>query len=396
MPLEVLENIYWVGSVDWNKRYFHGFTYSIHRGTTYNAYLIVDKKTALIDTVHSLFTEEMIRRIREIIDPSKIDYVVANHVEKDHSGAISKILETSPRTMVVGTDRCKIGLQKHYFGNWDFQVVKTGDEINLGKRRLRFIEAPMLHWPDSMFTYIEQDALLLSSDGFGQHIATSKRFDDEVDEKILMEEATKYYANILWPYSSLVVRKIEEIQKLGLKIRMIAPSHGVIWRDNPTKIVEAYLRWAKGEAEKRILIVYDTMWGSTEKMAKAMVEGINSEGVEVMLFRIPFSDTGDIVKELLEAKGILVGSSTINNGVLPTVAPFLEEMCGLRPRGKIAAAFGSYGWGGGAVKTIEEKLKNAGMKIVTPALTVQWVPDEEEIQKCYEFGKEFAKEVKAV
>jgi len=391
--IKVLENVFWVGAVDWNVRNFHGFTYSTHRGTTYNAYLIVDEKTALIDSVYGPFAGEMIERIREIINPSKIDYVVANHVETDHSGAISQILKLTPKAKVVGTAKCKEGLQKHYFGNWNFQVVKTGDEISLGERSLRFIEAPMLHWPDSMFTYIEKDALLLPNDAFGQHLATSKRFDDEVDEKILMEEAAKYYANILWPFSLLVIRKIEEIQKLGLKISMIAPSHGIIWRSNPTKIVEAYLRWAKGEAGRKILVVYDTMWGSTEKMAKAMVEGIASEDVEAMLFRIPFSDRGDIIKELLEAKGILIGSSTINNGVLPTVAPFLEEMQGLRPRNKMAAAFGSYGWGGGAVKAIEEKLERAGMEIVAPALTVRWVPDKNEIQKCFEFGKEFAKKV---
>jgi len=394
--VRVLENLFWVGAVDWNVRHFHGFTYSTHRGTTYNAYLIVDEKTALIDSVYGPFATEMIERIREIIDPSKIDYVVANHVETDHSGAISEILKLAPQAKVVGTARCKEGLQKHYFGNWDFQVAKTGDEINLGERSLRFIEAPMLHWPDSMFTYVEKDALLLPNDAFGQHLATSKRFDDEVDEKILMDEAAKYYANILWPFSRLVIRKIEEIQKLGLKINMIAPSHGIIWRSNSTKIVEAYLAWAKGDAIRKILVVYDTMWGSTEKMAKAIVEGISSEGVETMLFRLPFSDRGDIIKELLEAKGILVGSSAINNGVLPTVAPFLEELQGLRPRNKIAAAFGSYGWGGGAVKTIEEKLQKAGMEIVAPALTVKWVPEENEIQRCFEFGKEFAKKVAEV
>lgn len=392
-PIEVLENIFWVGAVDWNVRHFHGFTYSTHRGTTYNAYLIVDEKTALIDSVYGPFAEEMIVRISEIIDPSKIDYVVANHVETDHSGAIQEILKLAPQAKVIGTARCKEGLQKHYFGNWDFQVVKTGDEISLGERRLKFIETPMLHWPDSMFTYIEKDALLLPNDAFGQHLATSKRFDDEVDEKILMDEAAKYYANILWLFSSLVIRKIEEIQKLGLKISMIAPSHGIIWRGNPMKIVEAYLRWARGEAGRKILVVYDTMYGSTEKMAKAMVEGITSEGVETVLVRLPVSDRGDIIKELLEAKGILVGSSTINSGVLPDVAPFLEEMKGLRPRNKIAAAFGSYGWGGGAVKIIEESLEKAGMELVAPALTVKWVPDKDEMQKCFEFGKKFAKKV---
>jgi flavorubredoxin len=392
-PIKVLKNIFWVGAIDWNIRHFHGFTYSTHHGTTYNAYLIIDEKTALIDTVYGPFADEMIERVGEIIDPSKIDYVVANHVETDHSGAISKILELAPKAKVVGTNRCKEGLEKHYFGNWDFQVVKTGDKINLGERSLEFIEAPMLHWPDSMFTYIEEDGLLLPNDAFGQHWATSKRFDDEVDENLLIDEAAKYYANILWPFSRLVIRKIEEIQKLGLKINMIAPSHGLIWRSDPTKIIEAYLRWAEGEAERKILVVYDTMWGSTEKMAKAMVKGISSEGVETMLFRLPFSDRGDILKELLEANGILIGASTINNGVLPDVAPFLEELQGLRPRNKMAAAFGSYGWGGGAVRTIEEKLEKAGMEIVAPPLTVKWVPNKDELQKCFDFGKEFAKKV---
>ena len=392
-PVKLFENIYWVGAVDWNVRHFHGFTYSTHRGTTYNAYLIVDDKIALVDSVYGPFAGEMIGRIGEIVEPEKIDYVIANHVETDHSGAIAEVLKHAPNAKVVGTARCKQGLIKHYFGDWDFQVVKTGDEINLGRRSLRFIEAPMLHWPDSMFTYIEKDALLLPNDAFGQHLATSKRFDDEVNENIIMEEATKYYANILWPLSSLVIKKIEEIQKQNLKINMIAPSHGIIWRSNPMKIVDAYLRWAKGDAKKEVLVVYDSMWGSTEKMAKAIIEGIRSEGVGAMLFRLPVSDRGDVIKELLEARGLLMGSSTINNNILPTVAPFLEDLRGLKPRGKIAAAFGSYGWGGGALKTIEETLKQAGMEIASPGLAVKWVPNKEEIQKCFEFGREFAKKI---
>jgi len=394
-PVKVLENIFWVGAVDWNIRHFHGFTYSTHRGTTYNAYLIVDKKVALVDTVQHSFAGEMIERIKEIVDPTKIDYIIANHVESDHSGSIAEILKLAPNATVVGTANCKAGLEKHYFGNWKFQTVKTGDTLNLGERTLSFLEAPMLHWPDSMFTYIEKDALLLPNDGFGQHLASSKRFDDEVDQNILMEEAAKYYANILWLYSLLVTRKIEEVQKLGLKIEMIAPSHGIIWRKDPMKIVTAYLRWARGEAKKKVLIVYDTMWESTEKMAKAMLEGISSEGVEATLYRLPASDSGDIIAALLETKGLLVGSATINNGILPTVAPFLREMEGLRPRNKLAAAFGSYGWGGGATATIEKSLKGAGMELVAPALTVKWVPDKTELQKCYEYGREFAKKIKA-
>jgi anaerobic nitric oxide reductase flavorubredoxin len=394
-PVKVLENIFWVGAVDWNVRHFHGFTYSTQRGTTYNAYLIVDKKIALVDTVEHPFAEEMIERIKEIVDPSKIDYIIANHVESDHSGSIAEILKLASNATVVGTANCQKGLEKHYFGNWKFQVVKTGDTLNIGERTLSFVEAPMLHWPDSMFTYIEKDALLLPNDAFGQHLATSKRFNDEVDQNILMWEAAKYYANILWPFSSLVIRKIEEVQKLGLKIDMIAPSHGIIWRNDPMKIVTSYLRWAKGEAKKKILIVYDTMWKSTEKMAKAILEGIISEGVETVLYRLPFSDEGDIIGELLETKGLLVGSSTINNGILPTLAPFLREMEGLRPRKKLAAAFGSYGWGGGATATIEKSLKGAGMELTAPAMTVKWVPDKNELKKCYEYGQEFAKKVKA-
>jgi anaerobic nitric oxide reductase flavorubredoxin len=394
-PVKVLENIYWVGVVDWNVRHFHGFAYSTQRGTTYNAYLIIDKKVALVDTVEHPFAEEMIERIREVIDPSKIDYIIANHVESDHSGSIKEILKYAPNATLVGTANCKAGLEKHYFGNWKFQTVKTGDTLSLGDRTLTFLEAPMLHWPDSMFTYIEKDALLLPNDGFGQHLASSKRFDDEVDQSILMWEAAKYYANILWLYSSVVLRKLEEVKKLGLKIDMIAPSHGLIWRKDPMKIVKAYQRWASGEADKKVMIVYDTMWKSTEKMAKAMLEGIKSEGVEATLYRLPVSDEGDIIGELLNTKGLLVGSATINNGVLQTVAPFLREMEGLRPKNKIAAAFGSYGWGGGATAAIEKSLKSAGMELVAPAITVNWVPDAAELQKCYEYGREFAKKVKA-
>jgi flavorubredoxin len=391
--VKVLDDIYWVGAVDWDVRTFHGFTYSTHRGTTYNSYLIVDDKIALVDSVYAPFAAEMMARIREVVPPEKIDYVIANHVETDHSGSIAEVLKHAPKAKVVGTARCKQGLSKHYFGDWDFQVVKTGDEIELGKRKLKFIEAPMLHWPDSMFTYIEKDALLMPNDAFGQHIATSKRFNDEIDENSLMVEAGKYYANILWPLSSLVIKKIEEVQKQEIKISMIAPSHGVIWRSTPMKIVEAYLRWAKGESEKRVLVVYDTMWGSTEKMARAIVDGISSANVEAKVYRIPSSDRGDIIGDLLEAKGILVGSSTINNGILPTLAPLLEDLKGLKPRGKISAAFGSYGWAGGSIKVIEESLRQAGMEIASPSMSVNWVPNKEEIQKCYEFGKSFAAKI---
>lgn len=393
--VEIVKNISWVGAVDWNVRSFHGFTYSTHRGTTYNSYLIMDDKITLVDTVFGPFGNEMLEKIAEITNPAKIDYVIANHVETDHSGAIPEIMRIAPNATVIGTARCREGLQKHYFGNWNFQVVKTGDEISLGSRTLKFIEAPMLHWPDSMFTYVPEDSLLLPNDAFGQHLATSRRFNDEVDQAILMEEAAKYYANILWPLSAMVARKIEEISKMGLPIRMIAPSHGVIWRDRPLQIVESYLRWAKGEARKRILVVYDTMWGSTEKMAKMIMKGIISEGVETSLFRLPYSDRGDIFKELLDAECLVIGSSTINNSILPTVSPFLDELVGLKPVNKTAAAFGSFGWGGGAVKTIEDSIAKAGIRNLVPSLAVKWAPDTLELQKCFEFGKEIAQKIQS-
>jgi len=393
--VELVKNIHWVGAVDWNIRSFHGFTYSTHRGTTYNSYLITDDKITLVDTVFGPFMNEMLYRIAEVTDPAKIDYVIANHVETDHSGAISEIMRIAPNATVIGTARCREGLQKHYFGNWNFQVVKTGDEISLGSKTLKFIEAPMLHWPDSMFTYVNEDSLLLPNDAFGQHLATSRRFNDEVDQTILMEEAAKYYANILWPLSAMVTRKIEEISKTGLPIKMIAPSHGVIWRNNPSQIVESYLKWARGEAKKRVLVVYDTMWGSTEKMAKMIMKGISSEGVETSLFRLPCSDRGDILKELLDARCLVIGSSTINNSILPTMSPFLDELVGLKPVNKIAAAFGSFGWGGGAVKTIEDSIVKAGMKNAIPSLAVKWAPDKLELQRCFEFGREIAQKTQS-
>jgi anaerobic nitric oxide reductase flavorubredoxin len=391
--VEIMKDIYWVGAVDWNARHFHGYTYTTHRGTTYNSYLIMDEKVTLVDTVYAPFASEMIERIRDVVDPSKIEYVIANHVEPDHSSSIVEILKLAPNAKLYGTARCKQGLQKYYNGNWDFTVVKTGDEISLGRRKLRFIEAPMLHWPDSMFTYSESDELLMPNDAFGQHIASSFRYEDEVNEFELMEEAAKYYANILLPLSGLVTKKIEEIVKMGLKIRMIAPSHGVIWRKDPMKIVNAYMSWAKGESKKKVLIVYDTMWLSTEKMAKAILEGIRGEGIEAKLYRLPAADESDIFGELLVSKGLLLGSSTINNGVLPTLGAFLVDAKGLKPKGKVVAVFGSYGWAGGATKVLEDTLKEAGMEVVMPPLTVNWAPTAEELQKCLEFGRDFAKKL---
>ncbi|MDD5006292.1 MAG: flavodoxin domain-containing protein [Candidatus Omnitrophica bacterium] len=389
--LKVIPDVYWVGAVDWNVRNFHGHTYSTSRGTTYNAYLIIDDKVALVDTVYGPFAAEMIENIKQIIVPEKIDYIIANHVETDHSGALPAILKLCPKAKVFGTAKCKEGLDKHYYGNWDFQVVKTGDKLKLGKKTLTFNEAPMLHWPDSMFSYLIEDQILLPNDAFGQHYATNQRFDDEVDGYALMEEAAKYYGNILWPLSPLVLKKIQELIKANIPIKIIAPSHGIIWRKDPMKIVNAYLSWAKNETKPKVAVIYETMWQATEKMARKIVEGITDAGLNVKLFDVTQSDRTEIIKEMLDSKGYIIGSSTHDNDMLPNMAGFLHFLKGLKPKERIAAVFGSYGWAGGAVKNIEDTLKEAGIEIAQPSLSVRYVPDGNELKSCYEYGKSFAR-----
>jgi anaerobic nitric oxide reductase flavorubredoxin len=394
-PVEVVKDVYWVGAIDYNVRNFHGYSYTTHHGTTYNAYLVIGEKIALVDGVLGSFSEEMFSRISEITNPEKIDYMISNHTEMDHSGAVPEVLKVMKKAKLVCTPKAVDELKKHYADGWDIQTVKTGDEIDLGGKTLRFYEAPMLHWPESMFTYYVEEEVLLPNDAFGQHYATEKRFADEVDQNILWKEAEKYYANILWPLSSMVQRKIEEVIKLGLPIKVIAPSHGLIWRKNPLEIVTRYLAWAKGErTSDKIVIAWDTMWQSTTKLARALAEGIESEGLTPLLTLIPHGDRSDIMAELLEAKGILVGSSTMHNDILPTLAPILSDFEVLKPKGKKAAAFGSYGWGGGAVKRIQESMERGKMEIVMEPFTVKWVPTEEELKNAVEFGRAFAKAVK--
>ncbi len=391
---EILPGIYCVGVVDWGVRSFHGHTYSTNRGSTYNAYLILDEKITLVDTVLGAFRGELIENIDSIIPIEKIDYVIANHVETDHSGALPEIIKLCPKAKVIGTEMCKEGLSRHYEASWDFQTVKTGEKLRLGKRTLVFIEAPMIHWPDSMFTYCPEEKLLMPNDAFGQHYATSERFDDETDPCALMDEAAKYYANILWPLGGVILKKIEEIQKLNLPIKMIAPSHGIIWRKDPMKIVNSYISWAKNETKDKIVVAYETMWGATEKMARAFVEGITEAGVHVKLFDASSSDRTEIIKEMLDAKGFMLGSSTHDNDMLPNFAGFLELVKGLRPKNRIAFVFGSYGWAGGAMKEIEGVLKEAGIELASPGFAVKYAPDENEIKRLRDFGREFAQKIK--
>ena len=391
--VKIAPDIYWVGAVDKDVKTFHGHTFSTKRGTTYNAYLILDDKTTLVDTVYGPFYEEMMSNIREVVDPKKIDYIIANHVETDHSGAIPKLKEVAKNAKIICSAKCKEGLFRHYYGDWDYQVVKTGDTLKIGKRTLSFLEAPMIHWPDSMFTYLVEDQILMPNDAFGQHYATSQRFDDEVNQAELMEEAAKYYANILIPLGSLILKKIQDVQKMNIPIKMIAPSHGIIWRRDPGKIVNAYLHWAKNETRPEVVIVYETMWGATEKMAKKIADGIKEAGITAKLFDINKSDRTDIITEMLEAKGYIIGSSTHDNDMLPSIGGFMIFFKGLKPKNRIAAVFGSYGWAGGAVKNIEDIIKETKIDLAQESIAVQYVPDENELKKCYEFGKEFAKKI---
>ena len=393
-PVEIKKRIYWVGAVGWDVRTFHGHTYTTKRGTTYNAYLIVDEKIALVDTVYGPFADEMVEKIRDIIPPERIDYIIANHVETDHSGAMPQLIKLCPKAKVIGTAKCKDGLYRNYYENWDFQAVNTGDKISLGKRTLNFIEAAMIHWPDSMFTYCPEEELLMPNDAFGQHYATSERFDNEVDQAELMDEAAKYYANILWPFSSIILKKIEEIRKMNISIKMIAPSHGIIWRKDPMKIMNAYISWAKNETKEKVVIVYETMYGATEKMARRIGEGSSDEGISVKVFDIAQSDRTEVISAMLDAKGFIIGSSTHDNDMLPTMAGFLKFLKGLRPKNRVGCAFGSYGWSGGAIDSIERELKEAGIEVIQPAISSKYMPDEGEIKRLFQYGRDFANIIK--
>ncbi len=386
------EGVYWVGAIDWDVRDFHG--YSTHRGTTYNAYLIIDDKVALIDTVRAPFYDEMASRIGEFVALGDVDYVVSNHVELDHSGSLPMVMEQAKKARLVTLERFgETGLKKTFHSDWPLVPVKEGSQVELGRRKLAFIPTPMLHWPDSMCTYLVEDNILFSMDAFGQHLSTSARFDDEVGLDVVMPQAAKYYANILMPFGDLVVRTLEKLGGLG--IGMIAPSHGVVWRSHRGTIVDAYAAWGRGQAGNKVIIVYDTMWGSTDKMAKAIAAGVADQDVEVNVFNLSRSDRSDVIKEVLDAGALLVGSPTLNNGMFPTVAGFLSYLKGLKPKGKLGAAFGSYGWAGGAVKAIEEEMVQAGIEVLDSHMALKFVPDAGELKKCIDFGREIGQRVKA-
>jgi len=390
--LPVKNNIFWVGQVDWDLRKFHGNELSTHRGSSYNSYLIREKKTVLVDTVWQPYARDWADRLAAAIDLKSISAVVANHGEIDHSGGLEELLQRIPGTPVYCSANAVKSLRGHYHQDWNFQVVKTGDRLSLGSKELVFIEAPMLHWPDSMMCYLTGDAVLFSNDAFGQHYASELLFNDLVDRAELYQEAVKYYANILTPFSPLVTKKIKELLALNLPLEAICPSHGLIWRDNPAQVVEAYLRWADSYRENQITLVYDTMWDGTRRLAEEIARGLHEAAPQVALklFNAGKSDKNDTITEIFRSKAVLFGSPTINHGILTSLAGLLEEVKGLGFKGKKAAAFGCYGWSGESVKILNEGLKAAGFEIVDEGFRALWNPDQEALAGARAFGRKLA------
>ena len=391
-PIEISNGVFNVGVTDWNIRDFHG--YSTDLGTTYNAFLIVDEKIALIDTVREGFAQQLLDNIGRIVDPKKIDYVISNHTEMDHSGGLARVMHK------IGEDKpiycSKMGyknLPKHFSSEWNYQPVATGDELSLGNKTLTFLETRMIHWPDSMFTYLKENMILFSSDGFGQHYAGPEKFDDQIDEPTVMYHAKKYFANILLLYSTHIQKLLDKVLGLGLEFKMICPDHGIIWRQDPGKIVDAYVRWCRQESEKKAVVIYDTMWHSTEKMAHTIVSGISREGVPAKPLHLRKTHRSEIMTDVFDAKAVVLGSPTLNNQLYPSLSDFLTYMKGLKPLNKIGAAFGSYGWSGEAVKMINKELEAMKFDIVDPGLRIQYVPDKEALESCYELGRKIGKAV---
>ncbi|MEW6333818.1 MAG: anaerobic nitric oxide reductase flavorubredoxin [Thermodesulfobacteriota bacterium] len=392
MKLPIKNNVSWIGKIDWELRKFHGDEYSTHRGSTYNSYLIEEEKVAVIDTVWGPFAKEYVAHLEKQIDLNKIDFVIANHAEPDHSGALPELLRRIPDVPIYCSANGVKSLKGHYHQDWNFHPVKTGDKLSLGSKELIFIDAPMLHWPDSMFCYLTGDSILFSNDAFGQHYASEQMFNDLVDQSELMAECIKYYANILTPFSEMVTKKIQEVLAFNLPVEAICTSHGVIWRKEPVQIVQQYLKWADSYQEDQITLVYDTMWNGTRVMAENIAKGIAQADpkVNLKLYNMAKSDRNDVMTEVFRSRAVVVGSPTINRGVLTSIAGFMEEAKGLKFRNKKAAAFGCYGWSGESVKILMGHLEAAGFQVVHDGIRCMWNPDPANIDACFEYGVKLA------
>lgn len=382
MVLKIKDDIYWIGVIDWDIREFHG--YETPSGSTYNSYLIKDEKVVLIDTAKHYLVDELIIGIGKVVNPEDIDYIVVNHVEMDHSGSLEKIVEISG-AKIITNEKAKEHLELHYnTKNWEFIIVDSGEEISIGKRTLKFIRTPMLHWPDNMVTYCKEDKILFSNDAFGQHVASSERYDYEIED--IFKHAKEYFANILLPYRMLVPNVANVLK--DLEIELICPSHGGVWKEKIGEIIEKYVEWSSDNVENKAVIVYDTMYKSTHKLAYAIAEGLIDSGVKVKMYNTSETPLNTIMAGILDAKYVLIGSPTLNTNVYPPVAKFLKYMEGLKPGKKIGVAFGSYGWAEGATEVIKEVFKKLNFGIIEDeCLTCKFVPKEEHLKKCYEFGK---------
>lgn len=390
--IEISPKVWWVGGIDWNERLFHGYT--TEAGITYNAYLIMDEKITLIDTCKATFADELVQRISQVVDPAKIDVVITNHVEMDHSGSLPVIHKIAPNAQIYASAGAGVNEVKAHFGI-EATPVKSGDTLNIGERTLTFVTTPMVHWPDNMVTYSDVDQILFSNDAFGQHYATTKRFDDENDLCEIMKQAKKYYANIVWPYGMQAHKALEAVK--GLELKMIAPSHGCIWRSNIDKILEKYEAWTTYQTEEKAVVVFDSMWHSTEMMAREICDSFIAEGISAKLIDVKATHISDIMTELCDARYVAVGSPTLNSNMLPTVASFLTYMRGLSPKNeqRIGLAFGSYGWAPLGPKQVYEELERAKFNLPVPVITQQWIPSEEKLAELQATVKQIIEDARA-
>lgn len=384
--VKIKDGIYWVGGIDWDLRNFHG--YLTQKGSTYNSYLLMDEKVTLIDNVKYYLFEEQLTRISKIVDPGRIEYIIQNHIEMDHSGSLPDIMKYCPQATILASPKGAEGLPLHFKKSWKLKEVKSGDTINLGKRNLHFVQTPMVHWPDNMVSYCPEERLLFSNDAFGQHIASSERFDDEYPFQVIMQEARKYYANIVLPYSQQVRKALLELK--GLELEFICPSHGVIWKNRINDILRAYESWSANETDKKAVIIYGTMWQSTAKIAYTLQSVFEDNGIRTEMKNLQWNHISDIMTDVMTARYICVGSPTLNNNILPDVAAFLTYLKGLAPRGRVGLAFGSYGWGGQSINLIEETLRACGFRML-PSIRFQYVPDKNELDII---GSEFNEHLK--
>ena len=386
--VKVVEGVYWVGAVDWGVRDFHG--YATKRGTTYNAFLVLGQKTVLVDTVKKPFFGEMMARVASVVDPASIDVIISHHAEMDHSGCLPEAAAAIRPERILASEQGVKALSMHFGALPGLEAVAEGTVFDAGGFTFHFMETRMLHWPDSMFSYLPERNLLFSQDGFGMHLASAQRFADELDEKVLREEAARYYGNILLPYSPLVLKLAEKVAASGLRLDVIAPDHGPIWRRDTGRILNLYVEWASQKPTRKAVVVYDTMWGSTEKMARAIEEGLSAGGALPKLMPLSGNHRSDVATEILEAGALVVGSPTLNNQLFPTVADVLCYLKGLKRKGLVGASFGSYGWAGKIVQQLDEQLKGLGVELVGEGVQVQYVPTAAALLPCVELGRKVA------